>query len=193
VVDEKGAIIAVVCSLLAEGDQDAAASTLRRDYPFAPEEVAARQYGPVESAHVFVRDGFVDRYTGARLIFPPVLRIVSAVLPSEFPFHPNWKTTATHHPAFWEVGAAVDHLVPVTRGGVDDESNWITTSTARNSAKMNWTLDELGWTLHPSGDVRRWHGMMRWFLEYAEAHPKTLSIRSVRQWHRAAKLTASTA
>ena len=124
-VDEKSAIIAVVCSLLAEGDQHAAACTLRRDYPFAPEEVAARQYGPVESARVFVRDGFVDRYTEARLIFPPVLRVVSAVLPSEFPFHPNWKRTVTH-PTFWEVGATVDHLVPVTRGGVDDESNWIT-------------------------------------------------------------------
>jgi serine/threonine protein kinase len=68
---------------------------LRRDYPFAPEAVTKRQYGPVESTRVFVRDGFIDRYTGERLIFPPVLRVLSAILPAEFPYHPNWKTTVT--------------------------------------------------------------------------------------------------
>ena len=190
-MNEKSEIIASVCSLLAEDILDAAARTLRQGYPFAPEEATTRRYGPVESTQVFVRDGFVDRYTGAQLIFPPVLRVVSAVLPSEFPFHPHWKTNMTH-PAYWEVGATVDHLVPVTRGGADDESNWVTTSMARNSAKMNWTLDELGWTLHPPGDVREWDGMMRWFLEYTEAHPKTLSSGSARQWHRAAELVTGT-
>jgi hypothetical protein len=82
----------------------------------------------------------------------------------------------------------VDHLVPVTRGGADDESNWVTISMARNSAKMNWTLDELRWTLHPPGDVREWDGMMRWFLEYIKEHPETSSNASVRQWYRAAEL-----
>lgn len=191
-VDEKSVIVAAVCRFLAEGKPDSATRVLRRDYPFAPEEVTTRRYGPVESTRVFARDGFIDRYTGARLIFPPVLRIVSAILPFEFPFHPNWKTTATH-PAFWEVGATVDHLVPVTRGGADDESNWVTTSMARNSAKMNWTLDELGWTLYPIGDVREWDGMMRWFLEYTEAHPETLSSGSIQQWHRAAVLVSGAA
>ncbi len=108
-MDERSVTIASVCSLLTEGASDAAVRVLNRDYPFAPEEITIRRYGPVESTRVFVRDGFVDRYTGARLVFPPVLRVISAVLPSEFPFHPNWKTTATH-PAFWEVGATVDHL-----------------------------------------------------------------------------------
>ena len=149
--------------------------------------MTVRRYGPVESTCVYIRDGFIDRYTGAQLIFPPVLRVVSAMLPSEFPFHPNWKTTKIH-PAFWELGATVDHLVPVTRGGADDESNWVTISMARNSAKMNWTLDELRWTLHPPGDVREWDGMMRWFLEYTKEHPETSSNASVRQWYRAAEL-----
>lgn len=191
-VEEKSVIVAAVCRLLAEGNPGSAARVLRWDYPFAPEEVTTRRYGPVEATGVFVRDGFIDRYTGARLIFPPVLRIVSAILPSEFPFHPNWKTTATH-PAFWEVGATVDHLVPVTRGGADNESNWVTTSMARNSAKMNWTLDELGWTLHPLGDLREWDGMVRWFLEYTEVYPETLSSSSIRQWHRAAVLVLGAA
>ncbi len=118
-----------------------------------------------ESTRVFVRDGFLDRYTGERLIFPPVLRVLSIVLPDKFPYHPNWKTVVTH-PAFWKVGATIDHVVPVTRGGADDESNWVTTSMARNSAKMNWTLEELGWTLHPPGNFGEWDGLLHWFLEY---------------------------
>ena len=135
---------------------------------------------------VIMRDGFVDRYSGERLVFPPVLRVISLVLPVDFPFHPNWKTDVTH-PAFWEVGATVDHLVPVTRGGADDEANWVTTSMARNSAKMNWTLDELGWRLHAPGNIRRWDGMLGWFVGYAQAHPLVLEVPNVRQWHRAAQ------
>ena len=91
------------------------------------------------------KTGLSTAIQGTCLIFPPVLRILCIVLPSEFPFHPNWKRDVTHH-AYWEIGATVDHPVPVTRGGADDESSWVTTSVARNSAKMNWTLDELGWT-----------------------------------------------
>jgi hypothetical protein len=149
-----------------------------------------RRYGPVQSTQVFVRDGFIDRYSGERLVFPPVLRILSAALPSEFPYHPNWKTDVTH-PAYWEVGATVDHLVQVTRGGADDETNWITTSMARNYAKMNWTLEELGWKLHPPGDLDSWDGLMPWFLEYTARHPEALANASVKHWQRAARIALS--
>jgi hypothetical protein len=187
---EKSGAIAAVCAALARGDVDAATSTLKRDYPFASEPITKRQYGPVESTRVFVRDGFLDRYTGERLVFPPVLRLLSAALPEEFPFHPNWKTDLTH-PAYWEVGATIDHVVPVSRGGADDESNWVTTSMARNSAKMNWTLEELGWALLPPGDFREWDGLVRWFLEYTATRPETLGNATVRQWHRAATLAVA--
>jgi hypothetical protein len=156
---EKSQVIASVCTALNGRLKDQAISLLKRDYPFAPDPVTKRQYGPFESTRVFVRDGFTDRYTGDRLKFPPVLRLISAELPLEFPYHPNWKTDVTH-PAFWEIGATVDHLVPVTRGGADDDSNWVTTSMARNSAKMNWTLAELGWSLQAPGDFKEWDGLI---------------------------------
>jgi hypothetical protein len=38
---------------------------------------------------VFLRDGFLDRYTGSRLIFPATLRMLSQLLPEEFPAHPH--------------------------------------------------------------------------------------------------------
>lgn len=184
---EKSAFIDQVCRALSAGSPEAARTILATRYPFAPEPITPRRYGPVESTRVFVRDGFIDRYSGDRLVFPPVLRVISAVLPTTFPFHPNWKTDVTH-PAYWEVGATVDHLIPVTRGGADEESNWITTSMARNSAKMNWTLGELGWALHPPGNVREWDGMTRWFLDYSAVNPTLLASGTVRQWYRAAQL-----
>ena len=143
----------------------------------------------MESTPVFVRDGFIDRYTGERLVFPPVLRVLSSILPSDFPYHPNWKTDLTH-PAYWELGATIDHVVPVSRGGKDDESNWVTSSMARNFAKMNSTLEELGWALLPPGDVREWDGLLSWFVLHAEAHPEVCATGSMRQWHRAAKAVA---
>jgi 5-methylcytosine-specific restriction endonuclease McrA len=184
---EKSAAIAAVCRALQAGQLDEASSLAKRDYPFAPEAITKREYGPVESTRVFIRDGFIDRYTGDRLVFPPVLRVLSRVLPADFPYHPNWKTDVTH-PAYWEVGATVDHVVPVTRGGADDESNWVTTSMARNSAKMNWTLEDLGWTMHRPGSMKDWDGLLGWFLAYTTDHPSTLTSASVRSWHRAAKM-----
>lgn len=185
---DKSVVIAEVCRVLTEGDVKEAVSIAKRDYPFAPEPTTKRNYGPVKSTRLFVRDGFIDRYTGERLVFPPVLRILSTVLPTEFPYHPNWKTDLTH-PSYWEVGASVDHLIPVTRGGADDESNWMTTSMARNFAKMNWTLEELGWALYPPGSMSQWDGLVGWFLEYIGAHPETLRSVSIKGWHRAAKIT----
>jgi hypothetical protein len=188
-MSDKSLVIAKVCQVLTEGPFEEAISIAKRDYPFAPEPTTKRNYGPVESTRLFVRDGFIDRYTGERLIFPPVLRVLSTVLPTEFPYHPNWKTDLTH-PSYWEVGASVDHLIPVTRGGADHESNWMTTSMARNFAKMNWTLEELGWTLHPPGRLSEWDGLVSWFLQYVSIHRETLEQRYFRAWHRAAVATS---
>jgi hypothetical protein len=150
-----------------------------------------RRYGPRESARVFVRDGFIDRYSGQCLVFPPVLRLISVALPGEFPFHPGWKTDVTY-PAYNALGATVDHLVPVTRGGRDDESNWVTTSMARNFAKMNSTLEEIGWALHPGGRLEDWDGLLGWFLDYADAHADLVRSGSLRQWHVAAQAALPT-
>ena len=79
---ERSEVLAAVCHALTENAPVEAAGLLRRDYPFAPDPVTKRRYGPVESTRVFVRDGFLDRYTGERLVFPPVLRVLSEMLPS---------------------------------------------------------------------------------------------------------------
>jgi len=183
----KTEVISAVCGALSDGRTAQAVSILNLHYPFAPQPVSKRRYGPIESTRVFIRDGFIDRYSGERLIYPPVLRLLSSVLPEAFPYHPNWKTDVTH-PAYWEVAATVDHLVAVTRGGTDDEANLFTTSMAHNFAKMNWTLEELGWNLRPVGDLNAWDGLIHWFVEYASTYTELFGNSSFKQWLRAARL-----
>lgn len=177
--------IASVCSSLENDDLPGAAEILRRDYPFTPAETVERKYGDEEALRVFMRDGFVDRYSGAHLVFPGVLRVLALRLPADFPYHPNWKMTATHL-AFWELSPTVDHIVPIARGGADVELNWVTTSMLRNSAKANWTLEELGWPLLPPGNLDAWDGLLGWFMRHISRHSDLLQNARIAAWNRAA-------
>ncbi len=182
--DDKSGVLAKVCAELDRADLDRARDVLRSDYPFVPQAKVTRKYTERECLRVFYRDGFVDRYSGARLVNPGVLRALSVVLPDEFPAHPNWQMTQTHF-AFWELFPSIDHVVPVSRGGADDDSNWVCTSMLRNSAKAQWTLAELGWELVPPGDHRDWDGLSRWLLAYVPAHPELRANSYVAKWWRA--------
>jgi hypothetical protein len=187
---EKREKIRTVCDALAKGDRSSAIELLR-EYPRAPARRVVRSYGAVTMTRIFVRDGFLDRYTRARLVYPPVLRLLWLILKDEFPYHPNWKTTDTH-PAFWELQATVDHKDPVTLGGPNDDDNLVTTSMARNNAKMNYTLQELGWTLYDPGRFEDWDGLLHWFLRYPARETGLLDDGRVDRWYhtwqRAAKL-----
>ena len=90
------------------------------------------------------------------------------------------------HTAFWELFPTVDHVMPIARGGADDDTNWVTTSMLCNSAKSNWTLEELGWHLVPPGDFERWDGLLRWFVAFLRQDKSHLTDRYIRTWHRAA-------
>lgn len=170
-LSDETAILTDACRHLTAGDPDAAAETLNRDYPFVVARNAGRNYTPRQMTAVFLRDGFIDRYSGRRLVFPPVLRVLSAELPEAFPFHPNWKMSETHV-AYWDLFPTIDHVEPVARGGADIEANWVTTSMARNAAKGNSVLSQIGWRLHPPGDLAEWDGLTSWLLDYLEVHPE---------------------
>lgn len=133
-----------ICRALSQGDHKQAASIASAEYPFVAPAKVKRRYTETEMMRVFVRDGFIDRYSGQRLVFPGTLRLLSQLMPEQFPAHKNWKMSESHV-VFWELFPTIDHVVPVARGGADEERNWVTTSMLRNSAKAQWTLDELGW------------------------------------------------
>jgi hypothetical protein len=182
---DRAAVIGRVLQALRGGDTEAARKTLQTEYPFVAVVPEGRRYTEMQSLQVFVRDGFVDRYSGQRLLFPGVLRLLSRRLPEEFPYHANWKMSATHQ-AYWELFPTIDHVVPVARGGEDNEENWVTISMVRNAAKANWTLEELGWSLRPAGSLAEWDGLMGLFMELVDADPSLLEDGYLRRWHSAA-------
>lgn len=160
---QKPDIIATVCDHLLRGDRDAASRYAREHYAFVPGTAPKRRYSEYQQMKVFYRDGFIDRYSGERILFPGTIRLMSVLLPAEFPAHKNWKMTESHIFS-WEMFPTVDHIQPAARGGADDESNWVCTSMLRNQAKSNWTLEELGWELLPPGDPKQWDGLTSWFF-----------------------------
>ena len=182
--EDKADVLAAVVAALEVSGLDESRRILRERYPFTPVEKTSRSYTERASLRVFYRDGFTDRYSGARLINPGAIRLLSVLLPEDFPADPNWAMSRSHF-AFWELFPTIDHLYPVSRGGPDAESNWLTTSMLRNSAKAHWTLAELGWLLHPPGDHTAWDGLTGWFVRYLSTDPAPLAVPYIGRWFRA--------
>lgn len=174
-------ILSRVCEAIDEGQPTRAAEVLVSELPFQPLMTDSRRYSPSQLMTVFLRDGFVDRYSDQRLVFPGALRLLSHLLPTQFPFHTNWKTNSCHF-AFYELFPTIDHVIPISRGGADEAQNWVCTSMLRNAANANFTIEELGWQMHPPGDLEAWDGLTVWFLrQYRERH-EFHAIGYLRRW-----------
>jgi hypothetical protein len=186
VTDDKASVLLEVCGSLLDGDVEQAGQILDSEYPFERIERKRRTYSRKQVTAIFVRDGFIDRYSGKRLVFPASLQLISTLLPDKFPSHPNGKMSETHI-AFWELWPTIDHIVPIARGGADEPSNWACTSMLRNSIKSNWTLEELGWTLIEGGHIEGWDGLMGWFFEYTRKNEKPLEDPYLEKWWVAAR------
>jgi len=180
-------IIKEVCKKITDLDVSVAKEIINKKYPHEELKNAGRQYNEFIKTKIFRRDGFIDQYSGEKLIYPPVLKIISILMKKEFPYHKHWKMSNTHI-AWWELIPTVDHVVPVARGGADAEENWVSTSQLRNSAKSNWKLEELGWKRKQKGNLEKWDGMMGWFMDYMKTAPKKIcNDKYVTKWHNAAK------
>lgn len=188
---EHSTTIENACRLIATGDLVGAAQIISTEYPFCPSQNSGRNYTPAVMTQIFLRDGFIDRYRGTKLVFPPVLRLMSHYLPAEFPYHKNGKMSERHM-AYWELFPTIDHIVPVARGGSDSEDNYACCSILTNSIKSNWTLEQLQWRLLPEGDLTKWDGLLSWFLHQAKADPAVLGNTYIKRWHAVASRSIRT-
>lgn len=183
---DKVDVLAEALADLSRGDERSASERISAGYAFEARVRAKRTWSPARSLVIFRRDGFVDRYSGKRLVYPGALRVLSRLLPETFPAHPNWKMSATHF-AYWELFPTLDHIVPIGRGGTDSEDNLVTTSFLRNQAKSSWALEKLGWTLHRPGSIHEWDGLMSATSSLIAARPSLLEDDTyLRGWHTAA-------
>lgn len=122
-----------------------------------------RGYSQNTILEVFRRDGFIDRYTGIRLVHPGLLFLLQFELPEIFKYHGGWKLGECHM-VFWELFPTVDHIVPITKGGSDDMDNLLTISMIGNTKKKNTSLSELRWRILPEGNLNDWDGLTTEFL-----------------------------
>jgi hypothetical protein len=177
-------IIQQVCSLIEKGNTSQAKDLITKDYKHKYIKYNTRNMTVYEKLKIFIDDGFIDRYSGKKLLFPNVLRIITTEIPEAFPFHKNWKMSDCHI-AYWEMMPTYDHILPIARGGKDIPENIATTSQMMNSIKSNFTLDEIGLKLLPKGSFGNWDGMIGWYERYIENHKEFLNDVYVMQWHKA--------
>ena len=90
---------------------------------------------------IFVRDGWRCRYCGTRVID----RGMRARLHRCLPDVARWGArNAEKHTALAALSASLDHIVPHSRGGTNDEPNLVTACNACQFGRGQWTLAEVG-------------------------------------------------
>ena len=177
-------ILVESCELILEGNIDKAKSVIEDNYKHDFIEYATRSMSNYEKLKIFLNDGFIDRYSGKKLLYPNVLRILSFELDDIFPFQSNWKVSNCHI-AYWDYFPTYDHIIPIARGGKDIPENIVTTSMKMNSAKSNFLAEEIGFTVYEKGNLDNWDGMISWYLKYIEKDDKILKDKYMLNWHNA--------
>ena len=179
---DKSEVISDIVTFLLEGNQTAAKTIIHQEYPHTYFEIEKRTYTMVQKMNQFISDGFIDRYTGKKLLNPGILKIISHYFPDEFPYHPHWKMNQTHI-AYWELIPTLDHIYPIAKGGQDDKRNWVTTSMKNNSIKSNYTIDEIHWKLYPKGNIADWDGLTSEFLKLVDQDKTLLGDSYIKSWY----------
>ena len=183
---DKSNVICDIVTMLLKNDKTEAKNIINQEYPHTYYEIEKRTYTVNQKMNQFVRDGFIDRYTGNKLLNPGILKIISRYFPNEFPYHSHWKMTETHI-AYWELIPTIDHIYPIAKGGEDNESNWVTTSMKNNSIKSNYIIDDIHWNLHPKGNISDWDGLTTIFLRLVENDKELLKDPYIKGWHKVSR------
>ncbi len=187
--NQKADIIRRLCEMLIDDELNEGVDLVNKNYPFVEiEKLHSRKYTKAEMMRIYLRDGFIDRYSGERLLFPGLIRLLTLEMPSVFKYHKNWKMSETHM-IYCDLFPTIDHIVPIARGGSNSEENWITTSQLRNSAKSNFTVEELGWEILPPGSLESWDGLCSVFTHWiangdlVKKHSHTKDWRYIMGWY----------
>jgi len=146
--DDYPAQIQRVISRFLEAGREAAEEELR-PVAYPPRALPPRHTLPIpERLAVFQRDGWLCRYCGGQTVLTQVMALLGSLFPDQFPYHPNWKSGATH-PAIISRSAAVDHVYPGSLGGSwTDPDNLATACWLCNMRKADLTLEQLSKPRH---------------------------------------------
>src|ERR1700753_683125 len=96
-LNNKATIIHKLCELLSVNKKNEGIDFINENYPFITiDKLHSRQYSKYQMMKIFLRDGFIDRYSGEKLIFPGLIRLLTLEIPDIFKYHTNWKMSETH-------------------------------------------------------------------------------------------------
>ena len=70
------------------GNIESAKNVINKEYPFKKLKPEGRSYTDKEKYEQFVRDGFIDRYSGEKLVNPGLLKVLSFYMPDAFDSEP---------------------------------------------------------------------------------------------------------
>ena len=109
---------------------------------------------------IYARDGWRCRYCGVRIIERAARTRLHRLIPEVA----RWGTrNADKHSALAALSASLDHVVPHSRGGSNEESNLVTACNACQFGRGQWTLEEVGFIdpreFKPALDA--WDGLTR--------------------------------
>lgn len=183
---DKAEIIKNSCIELLHGSKDKAIDIINDNYKFEYKESKTRNYSDKVKMKIYLRDGFIDRYTGDKLVNPGILKVLSNYYPKEFPYQSHWKMSETHI-AYWELIPTIDHLIPIAIGGEDCEENWVSTSMLHNSIKSNWSIEQVGWKLFKPGNIEKWDGLTDLFIKLVELDSDLLGDNYIKKWYKISK------
>lgn len=179
----KSEFFSEVSNLLLKDNKEKARETIINKYPHTVKQIKKRRYSNLIKMKHFFNDGFIDRYTGEKLINPGLFKVLSTYFPEEFPYDAHWSTTKTHN-SYWVMFPTIDHIVPIARGGEDCDSNRVTTTMKNNLIKDNYTLEEIGWKLYPQGSIEQWDGLTEIFIKIVEKDEALLKDKYIENWYK---------
>lgn len=78
---EKIEIIDKASKLLLNNNKEEAIKTINDQYKFEYKKIQKRSYSDSQKFKIFMRDGFIDRYNGEKLLNPGILKVFSTYFP----------------------------------------------------------------------------------------------------------------
>jgi hypothetical protein len=105
-------------------------------------KVASRMPSAEVTKALFARDGWRCRFCGCRVVLPGARKIMSAALPGAIPW--SKKAADYNHGAFYAISASLDHVVPHSAGGTNEEDNLVTACWTCQFGRDHFLLEEVG-------------------------------------------------
>ncbi len=119
---------------------------------------------------VWCRNHWACRYCGAPVFFSPALKLLDKISPGHGYYHRNGKENEMVDLFQW-TWASIDHIVPFSKGGEDEEANFVTACWRCNLKKGNSLCKEA--KIEPnkvnlSAQLANWDGFSSLYLLLAD-------------------------